>query len=1391
MHRQRGIVAVFVVLYCVAGLGRAQEAPPSFSTESHRRLKERDRWAQETTKLRQQQKLPEAIEACQKMLQIEREVLGDNDIDVIGSLIQLAEMHEACDDFAAAKSEREEILATTTQLEGAGHWKVIDARLALEDVERWAALNSDQRHRLREADKWMGEVEARSGEARYAEALARAEQALRARSAILGDVHRLTAHALGWVAYLRNELGNMPAAEAAYLESLEINKQVLSEAHPFYLTGMGNVGLFYKLAGNGPRAKEFYRRALDLQIKIHGPDHWQAIDARLALEDVDRWLNLSPDERVQLKDATAQINKAAKQARESKYAEAIALVEGALATRRPILGDSDRDTAQAWGWLGYLRNEAGDTAGAKAADAEALAINKRVLGDGHPIYLTCLSNLAMVCKADGDYARAESLLREALATTNKILGEGSVEYATRLDNLGQVRQARGDYREAAQLMNSALETRRRLLGASHQDYAKTLNNLAAICDDQGDYRQAETLYREALEVDRQALGENHPSFATAQMNLAVCLKDQEQYAEAEPLMRAALETYKAALGESHPLYATCLDNLGALYKDQDDFARAEPLLRKAAGIKRLALGAAHPDYAAALSNLASLFRRRGETAQAETLYRQVLEIRRKALGEMHPVYAVGLSNLALVYTERGDDARAEPLMRQALDIKRKAFGEMHPHFATSLNKLAALYSRQGDYARAEPLYRQALEIRKSILGESHPEYAISLDHLASLYQAQGDYARAEPYYLQLVDLSRRRFGSSHPDYALRVDGLARLYRAAGNDALAELHAKEFLRIVFDAMESLTEIRSEQEQLIVVETISRYLGNYLSIAAASGSSAARSYAEVLAWKNFGFSQQRTSRLARRPDNEPAVRNLSQELTQSEHQLADLIRNARDNKDASIYRGRFEAASERVKRLRREMAAASTRFSRRFAPRWRTPDDVRRALPPGVVLVDFIEYWHVEPPKAPKESGAEERRLAAFVVRCDTPIVRVELGPVAPIAEAVKQWRLRFTAATRNERIEQAKAIMDELIANPFNRFGKMLVATSETEAPDAAIKRRVWTPIANHLADATTVLISPDGPLSCLPWGALPGKTEGTYLIEDVSLSIVPEPQLLPDMLAGDSGRREMASLLLVGQVDYEAAPGLADTASRPAARGRAPWPPLDSTRIEIEDIRRMFEHSFVDGECHRPLWQKDATEAAVRQAAAFTRYLHLATHGFFAADEVSDGHAPVPGSNFAQAPTNASAVPSGLLSGVVLAGCNRPAHDGEDDGILTALEIEDLDLRGVELVTLSACQTAPGAPHRGEGVLALQRAFQASGARTAVVSFWKTPDETTRALLSDFYEKVWTKKMAPSAALREAQLQMLRSGAARLSKLDDHYPAQAGRLPPYYWANFVLSGGWR
>jgi CHAT domain-containing protein len=206
-----------------------------------------------------------------------------------------------------------------------------------------------------------------------------------------------------------------------------------------------------------------------------------------------------------------------------------------------------------------------------------------------------------------------------------------------------------------------------------------------------------------------------------------------------------------------------------------------------------------------------------------------------------------------------------------------------------------------------------------------------------------------------------------------------------------------------------------------------------------------------------------------------------------------------------------------------------------------------------------------------------------------------------------------------------------------------------------------------------------------------------------------------------------------------------------------------------------------------------ATEAAFREWAPRHQILHMATHGFFAPPQVKSALGPAPHAAESKAfglfeKESISGFNPGLLSGIVLAGANKPLAVGREDGILTALEVSELDLGKVQLVVLSACETGLGQVAGGEGILGLQRSFQVAGAKTVVASLWGVDDDATRKLMERFYDNLWQKKLSKLEALRQAQLSMLRGELVRGVEVER---TPDNRLPPFYWAAFVLSGDWR
>ena len=159
-------------------------------------------------------------------------------------------------------------------------------------------------------------------------------------------------------------------------------------------------------------------------------------------------------------------------------------------------------------------------------------------------------------------------------------------------------------------------------------------------------------------------------------------------------------------------------------------------------------------------------------------------------------------------------------------------------------------------------------------------------------------------------------------------------------------------------------------------------------------------------------------------------------------------------------------------------------------------------------------------------------------------------------------------------------------------------------------------------------------------------------------------------------------------------------------------------------------------------------------------------------------------------------------SGLLFAGANQTLIGDEvgndhDDGVLTAKEISVLDLRGIDLLVLSACQTGLGRI-TGDGVFGLQRGFKKAGAHSLLMTLWKVDDVATRLLMTRFYGYL-LQGMEKHEALRLAQhdirtMEAPASGHRRRAissrqKRAKNAPPKKIYEDPHYWAAFILLDG--
>lgn len=232
---------------------------------------------------------------------------------------------------------------------------------------------------------------------------------------------------------------------------------------------------------------------------------------------------------------------------------------------------------------------------------------------------------------------------------------------------------------------------------------------------------------------------------------------------------------------------------------------------------------------------------------------------------------------------------------------------------------------------------------------------------------------------------------------------------------------------------------------------------------------------------------------------------------------------------------------------------------------------------------------------------------------------------------------------------------------------------------------------------------------------------------------------------------------------------------------RGGFDPLYSTLSEIQSINKLLKSKSISTTL---LYGDAGTEGSFKMLSGKgSSIIHLATHGMYVVPEDVKTQKRENNFEFLELLANEkNPVKEDIAlthSFLVMSGGNRIIQRDsisymDEDGILTAKEISQLDLCGTDLVVLSACETALGDLYR-DGIYGLQRGFKKAGVKTILMSLGKVDDEATRILMVEFYRNLMTGK-TKRQSLYDAQQYLRKVENGKYDK-------------PEFWTPFILLDG--
>ena len=285
---------------------------------------------------------------------------------------------------------------------------------------------------------------------------------------------------------------------------------------------------------------------------------------------------------------------------------------------------------------------------------------------------------------------------------------------------------------------------------------------------------------------------------------------------------------------------------------------------------------------------------------------------------------------------------------------------------------------------------------------------------------------------------------------------------------------------------------------------------------------------------------------------------------------------------------------------------------------------------------------------------------------------------------------------------------------------------------------IWGFMKKHLDGKRRVYFAPDNNLSNVAIEYLKDGEQSFF--EKYEVYRLSSTKELCRSYQETTGKK---SLCIFGDVDYE-------TSLKAAQKGGLAFGQLAYGKEEVSGIhqsmKKTFEVKVYDG--------KKATEKQFRMLSDNSPLiLHISSHGEYSGDAKT---------------TEDEAMDYSILA---LSGANKGSSDIENDGIITAADVSQMNLRGCELAVLSACKTALGG-QGADGIFGLQRGFKNAGVHSLLMSLKPVYDESTAKLMVAFY-------------------QGLASGKSKRQSLLDAQKAvkDQGYKDGKYWAPFILLDG--
>ncbi|MDZ8035643.1 CHAT domain-containing tetratricopeptide repeat protein [Nostoc sp. DedSLP04] len=818
------------------------------------------------------------------------------------------------------------------------------------------------------------------------------------------------------------------------------------------------------------------------------------------------------------------------------------------------------------------------------------------------------------------------------------------------------------------------------------------------------------------------------------------LSQQQEHQQAIQILEQALTIARQL--KDQKIEATALlglgfnyDRLGEKQKALDFYNQALPLIR-AVGDRT--------GEARTLNNIGLVYSDLGEKQKALDFYNQALPLRR-AVGD-RTGEAGTLNNIGAVYDDLGEKQKALEFYNQALPLIR-AVGDRTGE-ARTLNNIGAVYDALGEKQKALKFYNQALPLIRAV-GDRAGEATI-LNNIGAVYDALGEKQKALEFYKQALPLWSAV--GDRAGVATTLNNIGAVYDALGEKQKAldfYNQALPLIRAVGDRTgeaRTLNNIGKVYDALGEKQKALDFLNQALPLWRAVGDHAG----EAVTLGNIGVFFQST--------NQPtqAITNLEQSLKISLEMRRGLQRENRQKflqendvyatalVDVLINQKKYAQAFEWVNLF---TTADLADYTRLINAKVANPE-AQQSLDDWSKKNQQLEALRQQLQSDRSESLPQQIRQLEAQVYSEAENISRRFPEVAELFETTPADIKSITSS-----IPAGTVVVQPVLLTNVKDMPDNIAFFIFTKGELSVIKKSIDPTEFNILITQYLTEVQDDSDSSYVETGGklydilirpIEGKIKA---LSPKELSIIATGQLrsLPFETLYDSKTKQF--LIQKYPVNYLTrisnnslkSPGVQNAVPRkPQAvlvfGNPVPRDPqnLPGAEVEVKNIKEILP----DSEAYIG---SDATLEKFRSQALRFSFLHLATHGCFQTEDCKKVN----------------------LKNNTLLFADKP---------LDIANAALLGLQGIQLITLSACQTAVDPNLNGAGITGVAYIFERAGAKAVMASLWAVDDEATQELMVYFYQNL-KQGMSKGEALQQAKLKLI-----------------ADHRHPFYWSPFVLIG---